>query len=95
MAPQPSMMILRVCKKPHMVLAVALGQQGTSSWDGDIWCRSHAVKVEEPARMSPRLLIDIKGDILAGSYVVKVNEPTRKIRSFILSLDTIQDTKRT
>ena len=59
-----------------------------------------AVKVTEPARMSPRLRIGPEGDILAGSSAVKVSEPTRispslPIRSIIYGTTMTYTTEHT
>ena len=43
----------------------------------DILAGSFAVKIREPARMSPRLIIGQEGDLLAGLLAVEESEPTR------------------
>ena len=44
----------------------------TGSFKGSL-----AVKVSEPTRMSPRILIDREADILVGSFTLEVSESER------------------
>ena len=54
---------------------------------------SLAVKVSDPARISPWFLIGQEGIILMGSFAFKISDPTKKMPFYPIRGENLSDNK--